>query len=57
MQRTALPPAEVARIGLAALFAGKPGVIAGRLNAIMAFSTRFLSRHFQAETVYRLSGG
>jgi len=33
--------ATVARIGLAAVKAGKPLVIAGRLNALMAFLTRF----------------
>jgi short-subunit dehydrogenase len=44
-----LPPAEVAAIGLAALFSGKSGVVAGRLNRIMTFSSRFLSRHRQAK--------
>ena len=44
-----LPPAEVARIGLDALFAGRSGVIAGRLNKIMAFSSRLMPRHFSAK--------
>jgi uncharacterized protein len=43
-----LLPADVARIGLEALFAGKSGVIAGRLNKVMAFSSRLLSRHLIA---------
>ncbi len=55
MRRTLLPPARVAEIGLDALFAGRSSVVAGRLNRAMAFSTRFLSRRFQARTVYRLS--
>ena len=44
-----LAPSEVARIGLEALFAGKSGVIAGRLNKIMGFSSRLLSRHQAAK--------
>ncbi len=55
MRSTMLPTARVAEIGLDALFAGKSSVIAGRINQAMAFSTRFLSRSFQAKTVYRLS--
>jgi len=43
-----LLPAAVAKIGLDAMFAGKSGVIAGRLNKIMAFSSRLLTRHFSA---------
>ena len=55
MRRTLLPTGRVAEIGLDALFRGRSSVIAGRLNRAMAFSTRFLSRRFQARTVYRLS--
>ncbi len=44
-----LAPAEVARMGLDALFAGKSGVIAGRLNKLMAFSSRLLPRHVSAK--------
>ncbi len=43
-----LLPADVAQIGLDALFAGKSGVIAGRLNKVMALSSRLLSRHAAA---------
>lgn len=57
LKATMLAPAQVAKIGLDALFAGKPSVIAGRLNGIMAFSSRFTSRAFQAKTVFRLSEG
>jgi short-subunit dehydrogenase len=57
MRRSMLPPARVAKIGLDALFAGKSGVVAGRLNRIMTFSTRFLSRHLQAKMGFRLMKG
>jgi short-subunit dehydrogenase len=50
-----LPPAQVAEIGLRALFAGKPSVIAGRLNNIMALSARILPRTVSARATYRLS--
>ncbi|WP_428394017.1 SDR family NAD(P)-dependent oxidoreductase [Lichenicoccus sp.] len=57
LQRTVLAPASVAEIGLDALFAGKSSVVAGRLNGIMAFSTRLMSRHQQAKMVLRMSKG
>lgn len=44
-----LKPSEVARIGVNALFSGKSGVIAGRLNKLMAFSSRLMPRHFTAK--------
>lgn len=55
--RTKLPPAQVARIGLDALFAGKPGVVAGRLNRLLSLSSRFMSRHMAAKVTYNMSGG
>lgn len=55
MRRTVLPVAQVAAIGLDAMFAGRSSVVAGRVNKVMAFGSRFLSRRFQARTVYRLS--
>ncbi len=55
LKRTELLPAEVARIGLDAMFAGKPSVVAGRLNKVMAFSSRILSRHFAAQTSYNMA--
>ncbi|MCC5969997.1 MAG: SDR family NAD(P)-dependent oxidoreductase [Pararhodobacter sp.] len=54
LRRTMLAPEEVARIGLDALFAGKSGVVAGRINAIMAFGSRFLSRHAAAKAAHRM---
>ena len=55
LKRTEMLPAEVARIGLDALFAGKPSVVAGRLNTIMALSSRVLSRHFAARTSFAMA--
>lgn len=55
LKRTELLPATVARIGLDAMFAGKPSVVAGRLNKVMAFSSRMLSRHFAAQTSYNMA--
>jgi hypothetical protein len=49
-----LPPARVAEIGLKALFAGKPSVIAGRLNKLMALSARALPRAAAAKATYRM---
>jgi short-subunit dehydrogenase len=49
LNRMELLPAAVAKIGLDAMFAGKSGVIAGRLNKIMAFSSRLLTRNFSAK--------
>ena len=48
LRRTMLPPATVARIGLDTMFAGQPTVMAGRLNRLMRFASRFVSRHGQA---------
>ena len=49
LRRTILPVEKVARIGLDALFAGKPSVVAGRINKMTAFSNRLLSRHLVAK--------
>ena len=57
MERTVLPPERVARIGLDAMFAKRSSVIAGQLNATMAFAGRFMSRHTLAKQAYRMSGG
>ncbi len=54
---TVLLPAEVARIGLDALFEGRPSVVAGRLNRLMSFGNRFTSRRFQAKVALRMSRG
>ena len=53
LRRTILPVETVARIGLDALFAGRPSVVAGRLNKLTAFSNRVLSRHFVAKVSAR----
>ncbi len=55
LKRTQLLPATVARIGLEAMFAGRSSVVAGRLNKVMAFSSRMLSRHFAAQTSYNMA--
>ena len=45
--------AIVARIGVAAMNAGKPLAIAGRMNAVMAFLTRFAPIQFTASMARR----
>lgn len=57
IKSTILTPDAVAEIGLEAMFKGKPSVIAGRLNKVLAFSSRFTSRHLQARLTLRMSGG
>ena len=54
MRRTALPTAEVARIGLEALFAGRPSVIAGRLNRLSVAITGLFSRRARAKLSHRI---
>ncbi len=57
LRRIMLPPTRVARIGLDALFAGKPSVVAGGLNSALAFSNRFMSRHMAAKLSMGMSAG
>ena len=57
LRRTMLPTSQVARIGLDALFAGKPSVVAGALNAVMAFSARLMPRHTAAAMALRMAEG
>lgn len=45
----------VARIGWDAMKAGKPLVIAGRKNALLAFMTRFVPMHFSAAMARKFS--
>jgi uncharacterized protein len=52
---TVLEPAAVARIGIDAMFAGKSSVVAGRLNKLMAFMTRFMSRDLQAQMILKMA--
>jgi short-subunit dehydrogenase len=51
--RNMMDSATVAEIGLAALKAGKPLVIAGRLNTVTAFLTRFAPRQLAASMARR----
>jgi short-subunit dehydrogenase len=55
LERTILSTGRVAQIGLEAMFARRSGVIAGRLNAIMAFASRFVSRHTLAKQTQRMT--
>ncbi len=55
LKRMEMLPTDVARIGLDALFAGKPGVIAGRLNKMMALLSRVLPRHFSTRSQFDLT--
>ena len=55
LKATMVPSARVAEIGIRAMFAGKSSVIAGRLNRLSAFSTRFLPMSFQAKLAYRMA--
>lgn len=56
-QRLRLSPVKVAEIGLEAMFAGKPSVIAGGVNRFVAFFGRFLSRHRQAKMLFHIAEG
>ena len=51
-----LLPSEAAKIGLDALFAGKSGVIAGRLNKVMALASHILPRHVSAKAAMPKGG-
>lgn len=54
-RRLFMPPRAVAAAGLRALDAGRPSVVAGRLNRVLAFSNRFTSRRLQARLAYRMN--
>lgn len=54
LRRTILPTSRVARIGLDALFAGRPSVVAGRLNTVMVRVGGLLPRHSVAKLSYRM---
>ena len=57
VERLVLSTDRVAKIGIDALFARRSSVVAGRLNAAMAFATRLMPRHTSAKQAYRMSGG
>ncbi len=52
-QKSAMTASEVARIGLDALAKGRSSVVAGTMNAAMAFGTRFAPRALAAKIAYR----
>ena len=49
-----MSPEEVAAIGYRGLLKGKPVVVAGHLNGLSAFSTRFISRRWLMNLVEKL---
>ncbi len=51
---SAMPAAEVAQIGWTAMRAGKSLVVPGRVNALMAFMTRFAPRQLMASVARSL---
>jgi uncharacterized protein len=51
--KNVMDASAVAQIGLAAMKAGKPLVIAGRINGVTAFLTRFASRQLAASMARR----
>jgi len=53
-RRTVMESADVARIGLEAMLAGRPVVVAGWLNAFVAWATRFLPGQWLAGASNRL---
>jgi uncharacterized protein len=55
IRKTKLTPAKVAQIGLKAMFARKPHVIAGNLNRFIAFVAHFVSRHTLARTSFDMA--
>ena len=50
---SALAPSRVASIGLKAMIKGRPSIVAGRMNRVMALATWLMSRHRQAEMIFR----
>ncbi len=55
LMRTILAPADVAAIGLDAMFAGRPSVTAGRLNKVIVLGGRLLPRSVSAKMAHRIS--
>lgn len=53
-RQTMMESAEVVRLGLAALLQGRPSLVAGWLNALLAWGTRLLPRQALAATTARL---
>ena len=57
VERSMMAPAEVARVGVEALVAGRSLAVAGPANRALAFSTRFAPRALAAQIGYRLLKG
>ncbi len=55
-RRTAMASSEAARIGIRAMLAGRSCVVAGRLNSLIAWSTRLAPRQFLAAMADKLIG-
>lgn len=55
MRRSVLSTTTVAAIGIDAMSAGRPSVVAGRLNKIMAFGGRLLPRTLMARIAHQVS--
>jgi short-subunit dehydrogenase len=55
-RRTAMPSAEVVRIGIRAMLGGRSCVVAGRLNSLIAWITRLAPRQFLAAMADRMIG-
>jgi hypothetical protein len=53
-RRAMMQSPEVARIGIEAMLAGKPSVVAGRLNAATVFGNRLMPRRLSAALAHRL---
>jgi len=51
---TAMDSEKVAEIGLRALLKNRPSVVAGRINALMAWSNRLVPRRFSAWMAYTM---
>jgi short-subunit dehydrogenase len=50
---TMMKSPEVVRIGVDAMLKGRPSIVSGRFNALMAWSTRLLPRRLQAALAHR----
>jgi short-subunit dehydrogenase len=53
-RRAMMQSPDVARIGIEAMLAGKPSVVAGRLNAATVFGNRLMPRRLSAALAHRL---
>ena len=49
-----MPSREVVRRGIEAMLAGKPSIVPGRVNAIMAWSNRLMPCRVSAAVAHRL---